>query len=162
MWSRPCWQALGLGELELQGGEVLDNDRGLPPKPQYYTDKHHFYLQHFTNPPPPAKKQSCTPSPSSNLSWNPLLVSHPPTPRFFTAPLQVDQLMCNKLFQSLQVLSIELHVIVSSPLHPEGLHRALTAFIQRQTMREVDDLVLCTVNHQYWGRHLWNLVDALE
>lgn len=58
--------------------------------------------------------------------------------------------MCNKLFESLQVLSIELHVVVSGTLNPEWLHGALTAFIQRQAMGEVDDLVLRTVDHQYW------------
>lgn len=56
--------------------------------------------------------------------------------------------MCNKLFESLQVLSVELHVIVSSPLHPERLHGALAAFIQCQAMGEVDNLILSTVDHQ--------------
>lgn len=70
--------------------------------------------------------------------------------------------MCNKLFESLQVLSIELHVIVSSPFHPEWLHGALTAFVQSQTMREVDDLVLCAVDNEYWRRYLRNLIDAVE
>ncbi len=58
--------------------------------------------------------------------------------------------MRNELFESLQVLSIELHVIVSGPLHPQWLHGTLTAFIQRQAMGEVDDLVLRTVDHQDW------------
>lgn len=70
--------------------------------------------------------------------------------------------MCNELFESLQVLSVELHVIVSGPLHPEWLHGALTAFIQRQAMGEVDDFVLRTMDHKNWWRYLWNLVDALE
>lgn len=70
--------------------------------------------------------------------------------------------MCNELFESLQVLSVELHVIVSSPLHPERLHGALTAFIQRQAMGEVDDLILRTVDHKNRWRYLRNLVDALE
>lgn len=79
-----------------------------------------------------------------------------------TAPLQVDQLMCNELFESLQVLSVELHVIVSGPFHPERLHGALTALVQRQAVGEVDDLVLRTVDHQNGRRYLRNLVDALE
>lgn len=70
--------------------------------------------------------------------------------------------MCNKLFESLQVLSIELHVIVSSPFDPEWLHGALTTFVQSQTMREVDDLVLCAVDNEYWRRYFWNLIDAVE
>lgn len=78
------------------------------------------------------------------------LLFFPLHPFFPPAPLQVDQLVCDKLFESLQILSVELHVIVSSPLHPERLHRALTAFVQRQAMGEVDDLVLRAVDHQYW------------
>lgn len=70
--------------------------------------------------------------------------------------------MCNKLFESLQVLSIELHIIVSSPFDPEWLHGALTTFIQSQTMREVNDLVLCAVDNKYWRRYLRNLIDAVE
>lgn len=70
--------------------------------------------------------------------------------------------MCNKLFESLQVLSVELHVIVSSPFDPERLHGALATFIQSQTMREVDDLVLCAVDNEYWRRDLRNLIDAVE
>lgn len=70
--------------------------------------------------------------------------------------------MCNKLFESLQVLSIELHIVVSSPFNPEGLHGALTAFIQSQAMREVDDLVLCAMDNKYWRRYLRNLINAVE
>ncbi|TNN50009.1 hypothetical protein EYF80_039817 [Liparis tanakae] len=78
------------------------------------------------------------------------------------APLQVDQFMCNKLFESLQILSVELDVVVSGPLHPERLHGALAALVQRQAVGEVDDLVLRAVDHQHGRRHLGNLVDALE
>ena len=70
--------------------------------------------------------------------------------------------MCNKLFESLQVLSVELHVVVSGALHPQRLHGALTALVQRQAVGEVDDLVLRAMDHQHWGRHLGDLVDASE
>lgn len=70
--------------------------------------------------------------------------------------------MCNKLFESLQVLSVELHVIVSSPFDPEWLHGALTTFVQSQTVREVDDLILGAVDNEYWRRYLRNLIDAVE
>lgn len=94
-------------------------------------------------------------SPSINLLSFHLNLALPPS-------LQVDQLMCNKLFESLQVLSIELHIIVSSPFDPERLHRALTAFIQSQAMREVNDLVLRAMNNQDRRRYLRNLIDAVE
>lgn len=58
--------------------------------------------------------------------------------------------MCNKLFESLQVLSIELDIIVPGSLHPERFHWALAALIQCQAMGEVDDLVLCTMDYKYW------------
>lgn len=125
-------------------GERGDNERILPPKLQYYTDKHH--LHHFM------KKKKRKLHPLSIIQ--PLLTNQcfllflPPHP-FPPAPLQVDQLMCDELFESLQVLSIELHVIVSGPLHPERLHGALATFVQRQAVGEVDDLVLCTVDHQH-------------
>lgn len=70
--------------------------------------------------------------------------------------------MCNKLFESFQVLAIELHIIVSGPFHPEWLHGALATFIQSQTVREVDDLVFCPVDNEYWRRYLRNLIDAVK
>lgn len=70
--------------------------------------------------------------------------------------------MCNKLFKSLQVLSIELHIIVSSSFDPEWLHGSLTTFVQSQTMGEVDDLILCAVDNEHWWCYLWNLIDAVE
>ncbi len=125
------------------------------------TQKHHFYLHHFTK-----KKKKLGPflhhptSPEKNVAFFSSSLS---TLFFFPpAPLQVDQLMCNELFESLQVLSVQLHVIVPGPLHPERLHGALPAFIQSQAMGEVDDLVLRTVDHQYRWCYLRNLVDALE
>lgn len=68
--------------------------------------------------------------------------------------------MCNKLFEPLQVLSVELYVIVSGALHPEGLHWVLAAFVQRQPVGEVDDLVLGTMDQEDWRRYLGNLVNA--
>lgn len=70
--------------------------------------------------------------------------------------------MCNKLFESLQVLSVELHVVVSSALHPQRLHWALTALVKCQAVREIDDLVLRPMDHKYRRRYLGNLVDALD
>lgn len=148
MWSGRCWRALGPGKLELRGGEVIDNERRLPPELQYYTEtpllpaslhkRKRKNLDPFSTIQPLLKKNVAFFS--SSLST---LFFFPP------APLQVDQLMCNELFESLQVLSVQLHVIVPGPLHPERLHGALTAFIQSQAMGEVDDLVLRTVDHQY-------------
>lgn len=62
-WAPANWSSKGVVE-------VLDNERRLPPKLQYYTDKHHFYPQHFTKKVVAFtnKRKSCTPSPSSNLS----------------------------------------------------------------------------------------------
>lgn len=132
------------GKLELRGGEALDDERRLPPKRQYYTDKHHFHLHHFT-------KQKVVPLHHPTSTENHCFLLSFPLHPFFPqlSLLQVDQLVCNELFESLQVLSVELHVIVSCPLHPEWLHGALTPFIQRQAMGEVNDLVLCTVDHQH-------------
>ena len=91
-----------------------------------------------------------------------LLFSLLPPPPSSSVPLQVDKLVGDELFESLQVLSVELHVVVSGPLHPERLHGALTALIQRQAVGEVDDLVLCAVDHQHRWCYLGNLVDALK
>lgn len=62
-------------------------------------------------------------------------------------PLQVGKLMCHKLFEPLQVLSIQLYIVMSGSLHPERLNRTLTSFVQRQSVGEVDDLILCTMDH---------------
>ena len=74
--------------------------------------------------------------------------------------LEVDQLMGHKLFETLQVLAVELHVVVARPLHPQRFHGPLAALVQRKAMGEVDDLVLRAVDHQHRGRHLGHLVDA--
>lgn len=133
------------------GEKAPDNQKRVPPKLQYYTDKNTTFtcitLQK-------KKKNKFDPFSIINPSTVP---SSPP----FPAALQVDQLMCHKLFESLQVLSIELHVIVPGALHPQRLHGPLAALVQRQAVREVDDLVLRAVDHQHWRRYLRDLVDAL-
>lgn len=112
-------------------GEVGDNDRSLPPQRcltsqtpdvvPYNHFSHTTFLHVF---------------PLHTFSF------------LFVAALQVDQLMCHKLFESLQILSIELHIIVPSPFHPEWFHGALAAFVQRQAVGEVNDLIVRTVDHQ--------------
>lgn len=74
--------------------------------------------------------------------------------------LQVHQLVGHKLFQALQVLSIKLHVVVASTLHPQGLDGPLTALIQGQAVRKINHLVLCTMDYQDWRRHLGDFVNA--
>ena len=75
--------------------------------------------------------------------------------------LQVDELVSHELFEPLQVLSVELHVVVPRPLHPQRLHGPLAALVQRQAVREVDHLVLRAVDDQHGRRHLGDLVDAV-
>lgn len=70
--------------------------------------------------------------------------------------------MRDKLLESLQILSVEFHVIVSSPFHPQRLHGALAALVQRQAVGKVDDFVVRAVDHQNRRGYLWNLVNAME
>lgn len=133
---------------------MFDTEKRLPPIIQLNTNKHHLNLHHST------KKGKISTFFPFEKQFSFLISSLSALSDL--APLQVDQLMCNKLFESLQVLSVELHIIVSSPLHPERLHWALTAFVQGQAVGEVDDLVLCTMNHQHWRCYLGNLVNAMK
>lgn len=124
-------------------GEVGDNDRPLPPRRRF--------TSHLTPLVVPYIHFLSARLPALHIFFF-----------LFAAALQVDQLMCNKLFESLQVLSIELHVIVPRPFHPERLHGALAAFVQRQAVGEVNDLIVRTVDHQNRRRHLGNLVNTVE
>lgn len=86
----------------------------------------------------------------------------PPSCSLPPTPLQVRQLVCDKLFEPLQVLSVELHVVVSGALHPQRLHGALAALVQRHAVGEVDDLVLRAVDHKDRRCNLGNFVDAAK
>lgn len=107
-----------------------------------YVKKKSQQKQYFLLPP-----SSCPPPPS------------PPSP---PTSLQVHQLVCDKLFEPLQVLSVELHVVVPGALHPQRLHGALAALVQRHAVGEVDDLVLRAVDHKHRRRNLGNFVDAAK
>lgn len=145
MWSGRYWQAQGKGK-RFSMREGCHQDISIEQTNTLST----CITSHWTK-----KVATCSPK---NCRF---LLSYP-LPTASQAPLQVYQLMCNKLFESLQVLSVELHIIVSSSLHPEWLHRALTAFIQCQTMGEVNDLVFRTMDHKNRWCYVWNLVNALE
>ena len=47
---------------------------------------------------------------------------------------------------------------MAGALYPEGLHSARAALIDGETMRKVDDLVLCSMYHQHRGRDLGHFV----
>lgn len=116
--------------------------------PRGREDRHHNFSTTQTNTTSIFTKKETFPPSSPQPNHCSLLFS-PLHPLFSPpAPLQVDQLVCNELFKSLQILSVELHIIVSGPLHPERLHGALAALVQRQAVGEVDDLVLRTMDHQ--------------
>lgn len=68
--------------------------------------------------------------------------------------------MSHKLFQALQVLSIQLYIIVSRTLHPERLHGPLAALVQGQPMGKINHLILCTVDHQHWRGDFRDFVNA--
>lgn len=81
----------------------------------------------------------------------------PPPPSSGGGKLEGDELL-----ESLQVLSIQFDVIVAGSLHPQGFHGAGAALIHGQAVREVDDLILCTVDHQHWGSHLGHLINTVN
>lgn len=82
-----------------------------------------LHRQTPTPPPPFSRKNKVTP-PCPSLIFNSSCISS------HIQPLQVDELMSHKLFESLQVLSIQLHIIVSGSFNPERLHWALAAFVK--------------------------------
>lgn len=70
--------------------------------------------------------------------------------------------MSHKLFQALQVLSIQLYVVVSRTLHPERLHGPLAALVQGQPMGKIDHLVLRPVDHQHRRGDFRDFINAIE
>lgn len=68
----------------------------------------------------------------------------------------------DKLLESLQVLCVQFNVVVAGSLDPQGLYSTGTALVHGQAMGEVDHLVLRTMDHQHWGRHLGHLVNTME
>lgn len=63
--------------------------------------------------------------------------------------LDVYKFVSHKLFQALQVLSIQLYVVVSRTLHPQRLHGPLAALVKGQSMGKINHLVLRTMDHQH-------------
>ena len=77
-------------------------------------------------------------------------------------PSGSGKLKGDELLESLQVLGIQFDVVVASSLHPQGFDSTGAALVHGQTMREVDDLILRTVDHQHWGCHLGHFVNTAE
>lgn len=70
-----------------------------------------------------------------------------------------SQFLSNETPEAIQILNVQLNVIVSSALHPEGLHGLRAALVQGQAVRKVDHLVLCPVddeNRRSDFRHFFN------
>lgn len=57
--------------------------------------------------------------------------------------------MSNKSSKSVQILSIELHIIVPRPLYPEGVDCARGSLIYCKAVGEINYFVFCPMNDQY-------------
>lgn len=74
--------------------------------------------------------------------------------------LYVHKFMSHKLFQALQVRSIQLYIIVSRTLHPQRLHGPLAALVQGQSMGKINHLVLRTMDHQHRRSDFRDFINA--
>ena len=68
----------------------------------------------------------------------------------------------DELLESLQALGVQFNIIVAGSLHPQGLDSTGAALVHGKTMRKINDLILCTMDHQHWGCHLGHLVNTVE
>ncbi len=68
----------------------------------------------------------------------------------------------DELLESFQVLGIQFNVVVTGSLHPQGLDGTGAALVHGQAVGEVNHLILRTMDHQHWGRHLGHLVNTME
>lgn len=59
-----------------------------------------------------------------------------------------SQLLSDKTSQTVQILAVQLNVVVSRSLHPEGLHGLRAALVQGQAVRKIDHLVLRPVDDE--------------
>ena len=62
--------------------------------------------------------------------------------------LFLDEIVLDELLQSLKVLSVQFHVIVPSPLNPEGFHGFRTLLVDGETVGEVDHFVFRAVDDE--------------
>lgn len=68
--------------------------------------------------------------------------------------------MIDKPPKSVQILSIELHVIVPCPLHPQWVYCVRGSLENCQPMGEVNYFIFCSMDDQYSGRHSRDFLNA--
>ena len=68
--------------------------------------------------------------------------------------------MVDKASKSVQVLSVQLHVVVASALHPQWFDCARCSLVDGQAVGEIDDLIVSAVDHEDSGGHSSDLLNA--